>query len=480
MTSSTEKIFDRLQKQLRTKAEAQLADEGEDKDSSMSVDKILHELHVHQIELEMQNEELRNTQIELEKARDRYIDLYDFAPAGHLSIDANGMIEECNLSAADLLGLKRTELIRRPFAEFIAEKDRDEWYLHCKHHNNPRTKQTQEWVIRRSDGIEVPVLLDSLCVQGKGSSLNWRIALTDITQRKQAEQALRIAAVAFETQEGILVTDANMTVLCANSACSRITGFTGAEMVGKAPSFLANRLNDKNFHESFWTAVADDGYWQGEIWDQRKNGERLALLLNFSKVPGEDGEVTHYVGCFTDITQKKLAEKILMNHYQHLQHQVHTTQTELEQSRLNAADVTTALNVLLKQRNNDLAETRDALSFEAERTVLPFLSMLKKGTRDRNELRLIDILETNLKHLLESYGSSGSLTSAYQKLTPVEIQVAALVRQGLPTKVIADSLNLASGTVSIHRKHIRKKLGLDKKSLNLYSYLVSLAEKNSH
>lgn len=291
---------------------------------------------------------------------------------------------------------------------------------------------------------------------------------------------MRIAAVAFETQEGILVTDANMTVLRANSACGRITGFTGAEMVGKAPSFLADSLNDKSFHAIFWAAIADDGYWQGEIWDQRKNGERFALLLNFSKVPGEDGEVTHYVGCFTDITQKKLAEKILMNHYQHLQYQVHTTQTELEQSRLDAADVTTALNVLLKQRNNDLAETRAALSYEAERTVLPFLSMLKKGTRDKNEHRLIDIVEANLKHILESYGSSASLTSAYQKLTPVEIQVATLVRQGLPTKVIADSLKLAPGTVSIHRKHIRKKLGLDKKSLNLYSYLVSLAEKNSH
>lgn len=480
MTSSSEKIFDRLQQQLRDKAEAQLASKGKTKGPLMSVDKILHELHVHQIELEMQNEELRRTQIELEKARDRYIDLYDFAPVGYLIVNGKGMIDDCNLTAADLLGRKRAALIRQPFTEFIAEEDRDEWYLHCRHHTNPQTRQTHEWVVCRPDGIEVPVLLDSLCVRGEDASLGWRIALTDITERKQSEQALRIAAVAFETQEGIFVTDAHMTVLRANSACGRITGFTGEEIIGKVPFFLADNLSDKPFHEAFWNAVADDGYWQGEIWNQRKNGERFALLLNFSKVLGEDGEISHYVGCFIDVTQQKLAEKILMSHHQYLQQQVNVTLTELEQSKLEAADVTTALNVLLKQRNNDLAQTKAALSFEAERTVLPFLTMLKKGTRDRNELRLIDILETNLKHLLESYGSSASLTSAYQKLTPVEIQVATLVRQGLPTKVIADSLRLAPGTVSIHRKHIRKKLGLDKKSLNLYSYLVSLAKKNSH
>lgn len=479
MISRTEKMFNRLKQQLRAKAEAQLASEGEAKDPQMSDDKILHELHVHQIELEMQNEELRRAQIELETARDRYIDLYDLAPVGYMTVDAHGLIVECNLTAANLIGRDRSALICQPFAEFIAKEAQDEWYLHCKQHKNHQTKQSHELTIRRSDGTWVPVLIESLCLNGGGGS-KWRISLTDMTQRKQAEQALRIAAVAFETQEGIVVTDSGMAALRVNKAYSRITGFAAKEIIGKIPFFLERSLGDESFHEAFWNAIASDGYWQGEVWDKRNNGESFALLLNFSRVLGEDGDITHYVGCFTDITQQKLAEKILMNHYHFLQNQMDTTLSELEQSKLEAADVTTALNVLLKQRNNDLAETKASLSYEAERTVLPFLAMLKKRTRDKNELRLIDILETNLKHLLESYGSSASLSSAYQKLTPVEIQVATLVRQGLPTKVIADSLKLSSGTVSIHRKHIRKKLGLDKKSLNLYSYLVSLAEQNSH
>jgi PAS domain S-box-containing protein len=480
VTSHTEKIFNQLQKQLRDKAESLLASEGEAKPSAGSADKILHELHVHQIELEMQNEELRGAQNELEIARDRYIDLYDFAPVGYLTVDEKGLIVECNLTAANLLGHERRKLINRRFAGFIAAEDKDIWYLHCQKHKEHHAKQSCELTLCRPGEDNLSVLLESLCIKPENATSAWRISLTDITARKKAEQASRIAAVAFETHEGLLVTDTELKVLCVNKAFTGITGFDQEEIIGRIPFFLQARLDNKSFSDIFWKSIADNGYWQGELWDRRKNGEDFALLLSITEVSEEKGCVTHYVACCSEITQLKLAETLLKNHYSRLQVEMQTAMSELEHSKLEAADVTTALNVLLKQRNSDLAETKASLSYEAERTVLPFLTMLKKGARDRNELRLIDIVETNLKHLLESYGNSGSLTSAYQKLTPVEIQVATLVRQGLPTKVIADSLNLSPGTVSIHRKHIRKKLGLDQKSHNLYSYLVSLAEQNSH
>jgi DNA-binding CsgD family transcriptional regulator len=109
-------------------------------------------------------------------------------------------------------------------------------------------------------------------------------------------------------------------------------------------------------------------------------------------------------------------------------------------------------------------------------TVLPFLKRLKKASTDRNQTRLINIIETNLQQLVKFYGRDTHLSSVYQKLTPAEIQVASMVRQGIPTKLIAATLNLSSGTIGIHRKHIRKKLGLDSKEINLYSYLSSLVE----
>ena len=87
------------------------------------VHQLVHELQVYQIELEMQNEELRRAQVELEAARDRYVDLYDFSPAGHLTLDTQGTIMEANLRVGTLLGLNRKKLIGQPLARFIAPSD---------------------------------------------------------------------------------------------------------------------------------------------------------------------------------------------------------------------------------------------------------------------------------------------------------------------------------------------------------------------
>jgi DNA-binding CsgD family transcriptional regulator len=121
------------------------------------------------------------------------------------------------------------------------------------------------------------------------------------------------------------------------------------------------------------------------------------------------------------------------------------------------------------------AEAQYALTQEVEATLIPILDKLKQSGSDQAQtFRLINILETNLQHLIKAYGSSVSLAAAYQRLSPVETLVASLVRQGLPTKDIATALSISPGTVSIHRKHIRKKLGLGYKGVNLQSYLQSL------
>ena len=90
----------------------------------------LHELQVHQIELEMQNEELRQSQAELEVARARYFDLYDLAPIGYVTLDEKGVVGEANIPASSLLGVARSELVRQPFFRFILTEDRDIYYLH--------------------------------------------------------------------------------------------------------------------------------------------------------------------------------------------------------------------------------------------------------------------------------------------------------------------------------------------------------------
>ncbi len=103
---------------------------------------LVHELQIDQIELQVQNDELRRTQVELEAARDRYVALYDFSPAGHLTLDTHGTIVEANLRAGTLLGVARKELLRQPLARFIAPSDADTFHRHCQEVLKTGTRQT--------------------------------------------------------------------------------------------------------------------------------------------------------------------------------------------------------------------------------------------------------------------------------------------------------------------------------------------------
>jgi DNA-binding CsgD family transcriptional regulator len=124
------------------------------------------------------------------------------------------------------------------------------------------------------------------------------------------------------------------------------------------------------------------------------------------------------------------------------------------------------------------SEARVAFSQEVKTTVIPLLQKLKEvSTKNPNEtFQLINALESNLQHAVDVYGYGNNLTATYRHLTPVETLVASMIRQGLSTLLIAESLHISPGTVSIHRKHIRKKLGLQRMSANLQSHLQSLTE----
>lgn len=306
-----------------------------------------------------------------------------------------------------------------------------------------------------------------------------RVTLTDVTERKKFEETLRIAAVAFETQEGILVTDASKNILRVNKAFTRITGYSATEAIGSQPAFLRSGRYKEEDYQALWETVSQDGYWQGEMWDRHKNGSFIPVLLTISKVTDKDGLITHYVGNFTDITLQKQAEKILLDSRSQLERQVVTAQEELSSCKEESAEVNTVLNYLIKNQEKGNSDVKKSFSYEMNTNILPTIKKIKAVSKGRKQTnRLLSVLETNMELIAQSYGSENDLITVYQKLTPIEAQIAALIRTGQPTKVIAAALNIASGTVNNHRKHIRKKLGLDSKQINLYSYLQSLHDRN--
>jgi PAS domain S-box-containing protein len=150
---------------------------------------LLHELQVHQIELELQNEELRRTQVELEASRAMYFDLYNLAPVGYMTLSEEGLILEANLTAANLLGVDRSRLVKQPVTRFIVREDEDVYYLHRKHLFETGARQVCEIRFRRKDGSRFWTRLEATMVQdGEIKAAACRVAVSDITEYKRLEQ----------------------------------------------------------------------------------------------------------------------------------------------------------------------------------------------------------------------------------------------------------------------------------------------------
>jgi diguanylate cyclase (GGDEF)-like protein/PAS domain S-box-containing protein len=133
----------------------------------------------------------------------------------------------------------------------------------------------------------------------------------DVTQQRAAEQELKIAAAAFNVQEGVMITDADHHILRVNLAFTRLTGYVPDEVVGRAFSILRSDRHDEQFYQKILETLGTEGYWQGEIWHRHKNGEVAPHWLTLSTIRGDDGRVTHYIGAFSDITQFKQAEEAI-------------------------------------------------------------------------------------------------------------------------------------------------------------------------
>lgn len=473
-----DEINRRLQ-EFRDKAGEQIAVNENDKKPeiiSVPID-LLYELYLHQIGLEEKNKELQRVRIALDQLRKHYADLYDFAPVGYLTLDNEGIITEINLTATKLLRMERKDIVNKDFGQFIADDYKDLWFRHFLRAKQNTLTQGCELPFLSKNGTTLYYRFDSLYIIDGDTPPQMRITLTDVTQRKHAETEQRIAAAAFETQAGIIVTDPHKVILRVNRAFSRITGYSEEEAIGKTPSFLKSGLYDEMFYRAIWDSIAHTGYWQGEIWDKRKNGEIFPLLQTITAVTDGNGQISHCVGSLTDITIQKQVENVLREARQHLEKQVTATKEDLEKNKLETTEIKTALNVLLKQLEMGRVVSQISFADEVDATVLPFIKKLKAASGDRLQtLRLTNILEANIQQLMNSYGQNANLAAAYKKLTRIETQVASMIRQGMPTKVIAAALNVTTATINVHRKHIRKKLGLDNAKLSLYTHMQSLTD----
>ena len=219
----------------------------------------------------------------------------------------NGSIVSANLEAQRMFGYReedfrqmgREGLVdasdpRLPAA--LAQRAKEGWFR-------------GELTMIASDGRRFPAELSSSVFRSHDGSEMTSLLIRDITELKRLEQQLRIDATVFESQEGMLVTDAQGTILRVNKAFCAITGYSADEVVGQTSHMLKSGRHDAAFYIDLWRKLKKHGYWEGEIWNRRKNNSIYPEWLTITAVKGLDEQVMNYVGTLTDITVRKQAEE---------------------------------------------------------------------------------------------------------------------------------------------------------------------------
>lgn len=199
----------------------------------------------------------------------------------------------------------------RHWLELASTEDRAEWEsrtANASEHGSPFNHELR--IVRPGDGKQRWVSNQGkLQVDEDGTPRALIGTIQDITEQKQIEADLRIAAVAFESQEAMLITDQDSVILRVNRAFSENTGYRADEAVGRNPRLLKSSRHPPEFFKSMWDIIQRTGGWQGEIWDRRKSGEEYQKWLTISAVKNAAGVVTHYIGAQYDITERKKAEE---------------------------------------------------------------------------------------------------------------------------------------------------------------------------
>jgi PAS domain S-box-containing protein len=271
----------------------------------------LHELRVHQIELEMQNEELRRAQEGLEAVKARYFDLYDLAPVGYLVISEQGLILEANLTAATLLGEKKGGLVKKPITRFILPEDQDIYYQHRKRLFETGAPQVCELRIVKKDGDSFWARVEAAAAQAADGRPVCRAVISNITERKRAEESLRESEERYhmildQAADAVFIHDKAGRILDVNRKACRSLGYTREELLSKSVGDIDPDAIQAGKDQQ-WNAVLAGGVFTFESGHKRKDGSTIPVEITLGSVRLPQGPVV--LGMVRDITKRKLAEE---------------------------------------------------------------------------------------------------------------------------------------------------------------------------
>ncbi len=294
---------------LRKRAEKKLKKQSERLKtlSRQDIKNLVHELGTYQIELEIQNEDLRRSQEQLETSRRKYSDLYNFAPIGYFTLDHNLVIKEMNLTGAGMLGAERSYLLNRPFIVRVAKSDREAFVKHVQAVNSMNGRESCELRLRRRDGSEFYAVLESIGDHEGGV----KIAMIDVSDRKNAEDAIRRQADLLNlTQDTIIVRNMQDAIIFWNRGAEETYGWLYSEAVGK----ISHKLFKTRFPEALGKIMDEllkTGSWKGELVHTKRDGSEIVVSSRCTLQRNESGEPAAILEINTDITERKRMEEAI-------------------------------------------------------------------------------------------------------------------------------------------------------------------------
>jgi PAS domain S-box-containing protein len=405
-----------------------------------------------------------------------------------LLLDSEGNILALNETAArafgmsvdKLIGLNAFDLFPAPLA-----KHRKAYHDQVVRSGKPiryEDKRNGRWMDTTVDPVH----------NSHGKVARVAVVSRDMMDYKQMQEALRkekeFNATLIKTSPALFVAiAADGRIILMNEAMLKDLGYTHDEVIGKnyLTAFVpkADRANLRKIFQN----ISDDGTpTVNESRMVSKDGQELLVEWHGRHILKKNREVDYFFALGIDVTERKRAEDELRRHHDHLEDMVKERTNKLtramEDLRKREAELKTqsrtleeaniALKVVLKQMEEKKREDKENILSNVKQLVIPYLHRLKKRHLDPDQMILVNTLEANLNNITSPL--IGKLSSNFLNLTPMEIHIAHLVKEGLMNKEIAELLGTSLNTVSSHRYRIRSKLGLKNKGANLRSYLLSL------
>ena len=245
---------------------------------------------------------------------------------------------------------------------------------------------------------------------------------------------------------GVVIRDLKGNFVYLNDCFAKMHGYAPEELRGKHYS-IVHTPEQVEHVESLETIRKRRGGFVAEIWHKRKDGTVFPTLMNGTMLKDDNGNHLYNTATAIDISELKIKNR-------------------------NLEEVNAALRVLLRKRDSDKLELEEKVLYNVKELVKPVLEKLKKSGLDKRQQAYINILESSLNDIVSPFARR--LSQYFIKLTPTEIQIANLIREGKTTKEIAEFMTLSMRTIEFHRKNIRNKFGIKNKKENLRSHLLSL------